>query len=386
MDITYLLGILFMMFTQTKPGVSQVQLNTNRAITAVLGNNSYQLTCTHNGLTTSQINGLSLNLHKDGLRIMVLSPLYTGENATIYSPFPGRISVNRFTADNPTTTVTFQSIECGDAGTYSWEGFYFDTENGQTAVTQPQDIIVKDKPVIRSIIGYPDKQLYIEGLEQLTLTCNAEGNPPPSYYWMFDNSTIAGCRSLVLDNLTAVQGGAYICIAYNSLKGVIQNVNASTYIVIQKTTSTSFDTTMSDSTTSHNEEEGTTSDTEPGFTTSTCFDTTMSDSTTLHNVEEGTTSDTQPGFSVGMIVGVIVGAFAVGAVVPEKPTYSNTELNTRSEDSTAIAEINKYDHVNSDRNEPQYQSLQDSITMTTDVLTDDSSCETGYSELEVASA
>ncbi|XP_052818816.1 carcinoembryonic antigen-related cell adhesion molecule 1-like [Mya arenaria] len=333
------------------------------------------------------------------------------------------------------------------------------TPDGEGYIQTDSAISVMYKPVIRSIIGYPDKQLYIEGLEQLTLTCNAEGNPPPSYYWMFDNSTIAGCRSLVLDNLTAVQGGAYICIAYNSLKGVIQNVNASTYIVIQKTTSTSFDTTMSDSTTSHNEEEGTTSDTEPGFTTSTCFDTTMSDSTTLHNVEEGTTSDTQPGFSVGMIVGVIVGAFAVGAVgislmlvrrcyrrrkVPEKPTYSNTELNTRSEDSTAIAEINKYDHVNSDRNEPQYQSLhqnpqfvnqnratesdytaldvgshEDSITMTTDVLTDDrvqvelpttsdsytqdpvseealhhyqslqrdsSSCETGYSELEVASA
>ncbi|WAR12043.1 hypothetical protein MAR_026223 [Mya arenaria] len=283
MGITYLLSVLFMMFTQTKPGISQVQLHTNGAITAVLGNNSCLLACTYSGLTPSQIQGLTLKLQKDSLWIMELSPIYKGEITHITSTFSGRISVDRFTADNPTTTITFQYTECEDEGTYTWEGSYFDSRSGAMTVTQTQDIIVKDKPVIRSIIGYPYKQLYIEGLEHLTLICNAEGNPPPSYYWMFDYSNIAGCRSLVLDNLTAAQGGAYICVAYNFINGAINNVNASTYIVIQKTTSTSVDTTMSYSTTSHTE-------------------------------EEGTTSDSRPDFSVGMIVGVIVGAFAVGAV------------------------------------------------------------------------
>ncbi|XP_052818759.1 carcinoembryonic antigen-related cell adhesion molecule 5-like isoform X1 [Mya arenaria] len=551
MDITYLWSVLFMVHTQIKPGISQVQLHTNGAITAVLGNNSCLLACTYSGLTPSQIQGLTLKLQKDSLWIMELSPIYKGEITHITSTFSGRISVDRFTADNPTTTITFQYTECEDEGTYTWEGSYFDSRSGAMTVTQTQDIIVKAfpvfgqadsqfsftpntnlavgdkvtftcsgdvgnnpvgviawfsyrngeivpvdessnaistapqvsrlcsrsrassleltltremdkmvvrctvqqdkrtqagdghiqtdtatsvmyKPVIRSIIGYPYKQLYIEGLEHLTLICNAEGNPPPSYYWMFDYSNIAGCRSLVLDNLTAAQGGAYICVAYNFINGAINNVNASTYIVIQKTTSTSVDTTMSYSTTSHTE-------------------------------EEGTTSDSRPDFSVGMIVGVIVGAFAVGAVgislmlvrrcykrrkvliaVPEKPTYTNTELNTRSEDFTAIAEINNYDQVNIDRNDPQYQSLhqnpqlvnqiratesdytaldarshENSVSMATDVPTDDrvpmelpttsdnftqdtvseealhhyqslqrdpSACETGYSELEVTSA
>ncbi|WAR12053.1 CEAM1-like protein [Mya arenaria] len=321
MDITYLLSVLFMVHTEIKPVEYQRRY--------------------YGGAGKQHV---SADVHQQWLD--------KRSNSRLCNAF-----VKRFMLDNPTTTVTFHSIECSDDGTYTWDGSYYAIESGQTSIATRQAIVVKvypifgpedsqltysptanltegdkvkftcsgdvgnnpvdilawfyyrngevaptdessdavltapqvtrvcsrsrsstieltltrdmdntvvrctvqqdirtaegeghidtnalsvtckfllDKPVIRSLIRYPDMQLYPERLEELQLRCYAEGNPLPGHFWLFNNSTRAGYGSLVLNNLTTAQEGTYTCVAYNYIKGVINNVSASTYIAIQQ--------------------------------------------------------------------------------------------------------------------------------------------------------
>ncbi|WAR04172.1 hypothetical protein MAR_019541, partial [Mya arenaria] len=160
----------------------QVQLNTNGAITAVLGNNTYQLTCTHSGLTESQIQLLSLKLVKDGVHLVVIPPFsFSGANVTVNATMSSRMSVVRFTANNPTTTVTFQFTKCGDEGTYTWVGFYYDPTSGASQVSQTQDITVKALPgfePVDSVLSYTPNTNIAVG-DKVTFTCSGDvGNNP----------------------------------------------------------------------------------------------------------------------------------------------------------------------------------------------------------------
>ncbi|XP_052804553.1 fibroblast growth factor receptor 2-like [Mya arenaria] len=77
-------------------------------------------------------------------------------------------------------------------------------------------------------------------MRQLILTCSAEGNPSPSYYWMYmtegaENGIMLGSgNQYTLNNLTLEETGIYTCVAYNEIKGVNQTVNASTQITIKR--------------------------------------------------------------------------------------------------------------------------------------------------------
>ncbi|XP_052819115.1 uncharacterized protein LOC128244980 isoform X2 [Mya arenaria] len=460
MDITYLLSVLFMVHTEIKPGISLVQLNTNGDITAVLGNNTFQLTCTNSGLTSAATRGFAMLLVKNERSLVVIPPLYTGKSIKINYR---RIAVKRFMLDNPTTTVTFHSIECSDDGTYTWDGSYYAIESGQTSIATRQAIVVKVYPIfgpedsqltysptanltegdkvkftcsgdvgnnpvdilawfyyrngevaptdessdavltapqvtrvcsrsrsstieltltrdmdntvvrctvqqdirtaegeghidtnalsvtfIRSLIRYPDMQLYPERLEELQLRCYAEGNPLPGHFWLFNNSTRAGYGSLVLNNLTTAQEGTYTCVAYNYIKGVINNVSASTYIAIQNDTSNSFNRTIIDD----------------------FRESPTSNSKTSSKENDGSMSETKLDYIVWMIVGVVVGAFAVGAVGfsvmlvkrcykrhKEQQQYKKTELIARFEGHTDFTGAHNNEHVNYAGNERSYQSL-----------------------------
>ncbi|XP_052804472.1 uncharacterized protein LOC128234335 [Mya arenaria] len=375
MDFIKFYFLTFILIIISHKGHGKVQLGTNGAITAVLGNNTYQLTCTHSGLTESQIDGLSLKFVKDGVVLVAVPPLsFSGGNVSVNATLSSRLSVVRFTANNPTTTVTFQSIECGDEGTYTWEGYYYDLTIGNTQVSQTYDIKVKAlpvlvpeksevsftpntnlavgdnvtftcsgdvgnnpigvlawfyykegdpspvdksknaistapqdsrvcsksrsstleltltkemnnmvvrctvqqdirtpdgeghiqtngslnvhfKPVILSLVRFPEQTQYTEGMAQLILTCIADGNPLPSYYWMYmaegaGNGTMLGSESqYTLNNLTLEGTGIYTCVAYNEIKGINQTVNASTQITINKSTTVPPTTTPQSTTT-----------------------------------------------------------------------------------------------------------------------------------------
>ncbi|WAR04133.1 hypothetical protein MAR_019502 [Mya arenaria] len=334
MDFIKFYFLTFILIIISHKGHGKVQLGTNGAITAVLGNNTYQLTCTHSGLTESQIDGLSLKFVKDGVVLVAVPPLsFSGGNVSVNATLSSRLSVVRFTANNPTTTVTFQSIECGDEGTYTWEGYYYDLTIGNTQVSQTYDIKVK-VPEKSEVSFTPNTNLavgdnvtftcsgdvgnnpigvlawfyYKEGdpspvdksknaistapqdsrvcsksrssTLELTLTkemnnmvvrCTVQqdirtpdgeghiqtndGNPLPSYYWMYmaegaGNGTMLGSESqYTLNNLTLEGTGIYTCVAYNEIKGINQTVNASTQITINKSTTVPPTTTPQSTTT-----------------------------------------------------------------------------------------------------------------------------------------
>ncbi|XP_052819118.1 uncharacterized protein LOC128244981 isoform X2 [Mya arenaria] len=102
--------------------------------------------------------------------------------------------------------------------------------------------------------------------------------------------------------------------------------------------------------------------------------TVIDDSTITPNEEEtlreGTTCDSKSGFVEGMIVGVAIGAFSVGAAGitamlarrlykyrkdPEQQRTIHTELKTSSGQSTAFTGIHNYVDINDEGNEQLYQ-------------------------------
>ena len=129
----------------------QLQLQTSGSLTAVLGSNKYEITCTYNGLTTEQITGLSLKLQKGGVDLVVIHPLYLNKNTTIHSSVQNRVVVARFGASNPVTKVTFNSITCDEGGSYTWSANYY-ADTGETTVTATQQITVKGKVAAWKII------------------------------------------------------------------------------------------------------------------------------------------------------------------------------------------------------------------------------------------
>ena len=126
------------------PVVCQPQLQTSGSLTALLGNNTYEITCTYSGLTSIQIQGLSLKLIKSGITLISIPPLYLNANITIHSSVQSRVVVARFGASNPVTKVTFNSITCEEGGSYTWSAVYYDgAHGGETTLTTNQQIIVK---------------------------------------------------------------------------------------------------------------------------------------------------------------------------------------------------------------------------------------------------
>lgn len=141
-----------------------------------------------------------------------------------------------------------------------------------------------DNPTTATITRDPDYVQLEEGVLNLTLTCHADGNPGPSYRWlfqsidqsigatflkneifardkdmpptegnlcdtfilsshskdrtnyfMFDSNGIIGMNpELVLRDLTANQTGIYTCVAYNRINHKCHGVTRSVGIVVGK--------------------------------------------------------------------------------------------------------------------------------------------------------
>ena len=56
--------------------------------------------------------------------------------------------------------------------------------------------------------------MYSQG-EQLVLTCQSDGGPQLEYTWIFSGSEISSNQTLTIDNVTASNGGDYICNVTN---------------------------------------------------------------------------------------------------------------------------------------------------------------------------
>ena len=79
-----------------------------------------------------------------------------------------------------------------------------------------------DKPTLVTVSPYPE--VTKEENESVTLNCQADGVPPPSYSWEFNNQVITGevGRNLLRNNLQKSNIGNYSCVATNEI-GVTKN-------------------------------------------------------------------------------------------------------------------------------------------------------------------
>jgi len=102
------------------------------------------------GVTTEQIKGMTLKLQKGGINLITIPPLYLNSNISIHSSVQNRVTVARFDTSNPVTKVTFNSITCDEAGSYTWSATYY--EVGETTVTAIQQITVKGKCFIIDLV------------------------------------------------------------------------------------------------------------------------------------------------------------------------------------------------------------------------------------------
>ena len=65
--------------------------------------------------------------------------------------------------------------------------------------------------------------MYPQG-ERLMLTCLSEGGPELNYSWLFEGSVIANTIILVIDNVSATDGGDYICNVTNAAGSDSENI------------------------------------------------------------------------------------------------------------------------------------------------------------------
>lgn len=72
-----------------------------------------------------------------------------------------------------------------------------------------------------SIMKYPNRSMYMEGIEIILLTCISNGNPSPTYLWYFNGTSIHAGSVLEIKNIRERESGQYICNASNSFHGTI---------------------------------------------------------------------------------------------------------------------------------------------------------------------
>ena len=90
-------------------------------------------------------------------------------------------------------------------------------------------LLIADSPSIISV--KPPKVVKAETYNNTTLTCNAEGNPPPRYQWLQKLPThevlIRGYNhQLFIENVTYEHQGEYVCKAINEINGETRSVQS----------------------------------------------------------------------------------------------------------------------------------------------------------------
>lgn len=73
-----------------------------------------------------------------------------------------------------------------------------------------------DEPILEA---RPAQQFYVSVDSSLSLSCEAEGFPPPTVEWAFGGQTLSGTDKGILNlpNVQTTQGGIYTCTLFNEL-------------------------------------------------------------------------------------------------------------------------------------------------------------------------
>ncbi|XP_071131768.1 CD166 antigen-like [Mytilus edulis] len=103
--------------------------------------------------------------------------------------------------------------------------------------TLPIDIFFKAQTP--SIMKYPNRSMYMEGIEIILLTCISNGNPSPTYLWYFNGTSIHAGSVLEIKNIRESESGQYFCNASNSFHGTLFEASHAVNISVIKNTENS---------------------------------------------------------------------------------------------------------------------------------------------------
>ncbi|XP_043116225.1 V-set and immunoglobulin domain-containing protein 10-like isoform X2 [Puntigrus tetrazona] len=122
--------------------------------------------------------------------------------------------------------LTVNQLGRNDTGRYAAS-----LSNPFSSETQGRNITVlygPDRPVLKVS---PTKALFVSG-ESLSLSCQAEGEPPPSATWFFNGESVApsSTGTVVLSDVKTSQSGIYTCVMINTRTEVTLQRNISVIV------------------------------------------------------------------------------------------------------------------------------------------------------------
>ena len=99
-----------------------------------------------------------------------------------------------------------------------------------------------DGPSKLSIAFSPQKHSFFAG-DRIRITCSSDGNPRPTFQWMFNFTKIVNGEKYHLSDqdrtieftISSIKdSGYYLCFAFNSFNGKLYNINDKKMLIVQE--------------------------------------------------------------------------------------------------------------------------------------------------------
>lgn len=223
-------------------GTLAAKVSINQNITGLLGNKDTHLTCSFFLEKGEQIFSVHLFAKKitedfdDNNHIAIFEP---EKAARILQPgnyLSRRVTLTNITNISTNATLLFHVLQYTDEKDYMCKFLYYDMvkvirirDSDITRISvkvQVRDVHIKHEP---------NQKQHDEKTDNITLTCEANGNPEPSYKWFKENSnrSILSTTDLyVIEDVVRNNSGVYICQAYNTIDNIIYSHSTSVEIDI----------------------------------------------------------------------------------------------------------------------------------------------------------
>uniref|UniRef100_A0A3Q2GH42 Hemicentin-1 n=1 Tax=Cyprinodon variegatus TaxID=28743 RepID=A0A3Q2GH42_CYPVA len=114
--------------------------------------------------------------------------------------------------------LIIERVELEDAGTFTCVA-----TNAAGSVRRDIHLSINTRPVFKELPG----DVTLNKGQSLALSCHAQGTPPPTISWTFNNKLYkaaitdeAGRSSVLIENVTLNDAGTYVCLAENSVGSI----------------------------------------------------------------------------------------------------------------------------------------------------------------------
>uniref|UniRef100_A0A3B3DPQ1 Ig-like domain-containing protein n=1 Tax=Oryzias melastigma TaxID=30732 RepID=A0A3B3DPQ1_ORYME len=115
-------------------------------------------------------------------------------------------------------TLTFNAVQHSDDGTYMCKA----SNSVSNMSSSPFQVTVHYGPERVTVSGTNLKK---KSGDNVTLSCQAESNPPSHFTWYFNDVIVSSMSTFVSSPLTKELSGQYTCVAFNNITNLNSNLN-----------------------------------------------------------------------------------------------------------------------------------------------------------------